>query len=383
MLAWVMAAGLAWGCPFCNPEAGKTMVEEVREARVVVYCSVKGNDLANQTSDVRVEDLIKGDKKDFPRGKTITIRKYLDKDLLKDKRVLLFCNFYKGRVDAYRGLVADDNGVLPQYVRGAWERRDKPLSERLKFCFEYLDSKDVEASSDAYREFARADYADYKDMADKLPAERILGWLKSKDGLHATRYGLYASMLGHCGNKEHAKKVREILDRPERRSTGADGLLAAYVMLDPKEGFAYVRGILGRPKEDFTYRYAALRAVRFLHDYQQKRVKDEKLDVVGAVCQLLTHDDISDMAIEDLRKWKCWDMADKVLAVTKRDGFDDSTVIKRAVLRYCLQAEGVEKAKQYVKACRKDDEEGVKDAEELLELEKPTETPAVKTTPKK
>src|SRR5262249_52415211 len=158
-------------------------------------------------------------------------------------------------------------------------------------------------------------------------------WLHDKKSNTVSyRFGLYASMLGHCGKKDDAKDIRTILDKEKHRMAGVDGLLAAYVMLDPKDGFQYVRGILNRPKENFLYRYAALRAVRFLHQYRQDLVP--KKELVGAALLLLTQDDISDMAIEDLRKWKSWDVADKVLAVTRRDAFDDETVIKRAVLRY-------------------------------------------------
>jgi hypothetical protein len=381
VVGWLVVAGLSSACPFCNAEAGKTVLEELREARVVVCCTVLSNDDLKLTTDLRVETTIKDDKKEFPKGKRLTISRSIDKTILGDKKMLLFCDVYKGKVDAYRGMVEEKSDVLTKYAAGMWARKDKSIGDRLRFCFDYLDSKDSEASSDAYKEFARADYADYKDMAKTLPSDRILKWLdpKNSDKTVSYRFGLYASMLGHCGKKEDAKKVKKILDDPDRRSTGVDGLLAAFVMLSPKEGFEYIRGILNRPKEDFLYRYAALRAVRFLHDYRQDLIP--KKELVGAAMILLAQDDISDMAIEDLRKWKSWDVADKVLAVSKRESFDETTVIKRAVLRYCLQCQGSDAAKAYVAARRKEDAEAVKDAEELLELEKATATPAVK--PKK
>jgi hypothetical protein len=357
------------------------VAEDLREARAVVFCSVTKNNEEKQTTDVRVEAIIKGDKKEFPKGKSLTIGRYLDKTILGDKKMLLFCDIYKGKVDAYRGMVGDKGDELAKYAAGLWARKDKPLADRLRFCFDFLDSKDIEASSDAYKEFARADYEDYKDMAKTLPSKRILKWLgQTGDKTVSYRFGLYASMLGHCGKKEDAKEIRKILDK-EERITGVDGLLAAYVMLDSKDGFQYVRGILNRPKENFLYRYAALRAVRFLHQYRQDLVPRKEL--VGAALLLLTQDDISDMAIEDLRKWKSWDVADKVLAVTKRDAFDEETVIKRAVLRYCLQCKGNAAAKAFVAAREKEDAEAVKDARELLELEKLSATPAPKPKTRK
>lgn len=358
------------------------MVEEVAEARVVVYGSVIKSDIDKQTSEIAIETIIKDDS-DRPKGKTLIVSKFLDSEVLKDKRVLLFCDFYKGKIDAYRGIVAEKDSDLPKYVVGAWERRDKPMPDRLRYYFNYLDNPDDEASADAYKEFARSDYSDFKRMAKDLPSERVIGWLKGKPGNPAqtTRAGLYASMLGHCGKKEDAAIVRTLLDDADRRTTGSDGLLAAYVMLAPKDGFAYLRTVLNNPKEDFLYRYAALRALRFLHDYRLDLI--EKKEIIAAACLLLEQRDIADMAIEDLRKWQCWDVADKVLAVTKRDWFDEETVVKRAVLRYCLQCEGNAVAKGYVEARKKEDAEAVKDALELLELEKPVVPPGTKTAIKR
>ncbi|MGL4550932.1 MAG: hypothetical protein ACRC33_07070, partial [Gemmataceae bacterium] len=122
------------------------------------------------------------------------------------------------------------------------------------------------------------------------------------------------------------------------------------------------------------FRYAALRGVRFLHEFRPDLMP--KKDLVDAVCILLAQDDISDMAIEDLRKWKEWGVADRVLAVTKTAGYKDLLVIRRAVLRYCLQCEGHPAAAAYVAARRKEDAEAVKDAEELLKLDA---EPAAKT----
>ena len=50
---------------------------------------------------------------------------------------------------------------------------------------------------------------------------------------------------------------------------GMDGLLAAYVMLKPKEGWHYLKGILKDPDKKFLHRYAALKASRFLWDFHR------------------------------------------------------------------------------------------------------------------
>src|SRR5262249_35888779 len=162
------------------------------------------------------------------------------------------------------------------------------------------------------------------------------------------RVGLYASMLGHCGKDKDAGVLKGLLDDPERRAgSGIDGVMAAYTLLRPKEGWKYLTDSMKNAKEDFTFRYAGLRAVRFLHDYRDDVIGKKQL--VEAVCQLLDQDDIADLAIEDLRKWQCWDLADRVLGVGKTDAYKQP-IVKRAVLRYCLQCKDNASANAYVAA---------------------------------
>ena len=381
MAAWLALAGGAWACPFCT-QMGKSLADEVKQAPIVFYGKLLESDQDKETSKIEVVALLKDDPtKALTRRKTIVIQKWLDPMTLTDKdRVLLFCEEYKGKIDAFRGIVVKKGSKLPDYVKGAIARKDKPLSERLRFHFDYLDDTDAEVSNDAYKEFANCDYRDIKAMAKTLPSARILKWLKDP-ATPSFRFGLYANLLGHCGKPADAKVLEAILDDPERRTSGIPGLLAACVMLQPKEGFARVTAILKDPKEDFMTRFAALRSLRFLHDYRPDLIGKKRL--AAAATLLLPQDDISDMAIDDLRKWKAWDAAAQVLALRKTKAYDEVAVIKRAMLRYCLQCQGNAEAKAYVAARRKADAESVKDAEELLQLEAESAKPAVKATPKK
>src|SRR5262249_44055973 len=149
------------------------------------------------------------------------------------KKFLIFCDVFKGKIDPYRGLPLSGDTDMAKYLKGAVGMKDKSISARLKFFFDYLDNTDQEISSDAYREFANADYKDYRDMAKDLPADKIAGWLKDPN-TQTLRLGLYASMLGHCGTAKHAKELRTLLDTPTRGlGGGLDGMLAGYVMLEP------------------------------------------------------------------------------------------------------------------------------------------------------
>jgi hypothetical protein len=143
-------------------------------------------------------------------------------------------------------------------------------------------------------------------------------------------------------------------------------------MLDKENGWKYIRRILTNSKEEFQLRYAALRTIRFFWDTRPDVVS--KKDRTDAICLLLDQNDVADFAIEDLRKWKVWGAADKILPLRKKASHD-LPVIHRAILRFALSCpKTVSKAIEYVKGERKRDKEYVEDVEELLKLE--TESPS-------
>ena len=97
------------------------------------------------------------------------------------------------------------------------------------------------------------------DVAKKLPAETILKWLKDPN-TRGSRFGLYGLMLGHCGKPADAKAIRELLEDKDRSfSSGLDGILAGYIMLDPKGGWEYLVKLV-KSEGEFPVKYAGLQA---------------------------------------------------------------------------------------------------------------------------
>ena len=365
-LAFVTAPALA--CPFCSMQ-GQTLIGDVNQASMVLFGTLSnakpgaGDDFGGGTTDLQIEATIK--KNDIlGNNKTVTLPRYMP-DQNKKTKWLIFCDVYKGKIDPYRGVPVPEDSDMVKYIEGALKVKDKDISARLRFYFDYLDNKDTEISNDAYKEFGNADYKDYRDMAKLLPADKIAKWLDDPN-TPPFRYGLYASMLGHCGTAKHGDLLHKMLEDPQRRaSTGVDGMLAGYALLKPKEGWDYIRGILKDPAKEFMLRYSALRAARFFWDSRPDVLP--KKDLVGGVCLLLDQGDIADLAIEDLRKWNRWEVSDKVLDLKDKKSHD-IPIIRRAILRYALYCPGT-RAAEYVAECRKRDAEMVKDTEELLKLE--------------
>jgi hypothetical protein len=370
--------GTACACPFCGMQ-GQTLTGEVNDASLVLFgtlanAKLDAGDLGQGTTDLKIEAVLK--KHAIVEGKkVITLPRYVPPD--NASKFLVFCGVFQGKIDPYRGIPVKRDSDIVKYLQGAVAVKDRPISDRLRFFFDYLDNADLEVANDAYKEFGNADYKDYREMARTLPADKIADWLQDPN-TPAFRFGLYASMLGHCGKEKHAALLRKMLDDEQKRlSTGVDGVLAGYTMLQPKAGWAYACGILKDPAKEFMLRYAALRTVRFFWD-SRPDVLDRK-ELVKGVAPLLDQGDIADLAIEDLRKWGQWDLCDRVLGLYGRKSHD-IPIVRRAILRFALGCQSTQpKAAAFVAELRKKDVDFVKDAEELLKLETDSSTKPVAT----
>src|SRR5207248_2940506 len=109
--------------------------------------------------------------KKVPADKIVVLPRYLPTEGFNGKyKFLVFCGVYKGNIDPYRGVAVLASVDIAGYLKGAWALRDDKQPKRLAFFFDYLDNADVEISSDAYLEFAKADPKDTRDMVKGLPA---------------------------------------------------------------------------------------------------------------------------------------------------------------------------------------------------------------------
>lgn len=370
----VAVASRAACCPFCTAESS-TMLKEADLASLILYGKLTNAKLdpkdpnGSGTTDLVIDAVVKaheilGDKK------VVTLPKYIPLEKDQDVKYLIFCDVYKGKIDPYRGVPAKADSRIATYLKGALAVKEKPATERLKFFFDYLDDSDGEVSSDAYKEFGNSDYKDVRAVAEKLPADKIAGWLKDPNTL-TIRFGLYGSLLGHCGKPEHAKFLRDLIDDPDHKLvTGIDGMLAGYVMLAPKDGWDYVTAMLADSKREFMQRYAALRAVRFFYDYRPDVIAKDR--VVAALGPMLEQKDIADIVVEDLRKWAAWAQADRVLDLYGRPEFS-APIIKRAVIRFALTCPPgkSQRAADFLGERRKENAKYVEEIEELLSYENP------------
>jgi hypothetical protein len=358
----VQAAALA--CPFCDSVSTPTLMEDYKEADLIVFGRIENaqvKDFTDGSTDLIIEEIIKPHPM-LKDKKKLVIPRYIQQMNLK---FLVFGRVYKDSLDPFRGVSVKGDSDMLAYMRGAIKLKDAPAPERLRHAFDFLESKEAEVSQDAYREFAKADYTEYRDMAKKLPPDLIAGWLEDPK-TYSYRYGLYSSLLGHCGTAKHAHVLKSMIADPEKnRNSGLAGMLSGYVMLVPKEGKAMLENLILDGKQEFALRYGVLQSLRFFHTYRPDLIA--KSEVEEVVAKLANNPDMADFAIEDLRKWQSWKRTPEVLSY-----FELKThqvpVIRRAIMRYALQSPHAD-AKTFVESQRKRDAEWVADTEELLRLE--------------
>ena len=360
-------------CPFCVDQRGPTLLGDFDQAAMVLVGTFKNatfkGDIDGGSTEFHITRALKShekviDTKTKKLLKKIVLPRYVPKE---NVTFIIFCDVYKGVIDPYRGIELEKDSELIDYLDGAIKYRKKPVQARLQYCFKWLNHPEFELSIDAYREYAKADYDDYKEVAKKFDPEIVAGWL-SDPKTPSFRYGLYGSLLGIAGKEKHIDLLKKMIEDPKkRRSSGIDGLLVGYmVLLDKydrnKEGLTYLRGLMSDTDEEFLMRYAVLRTLRFFW-YTRKDVLNKE-QIVDAVSLTLRHPDMADFAIEDLRKWKQWQKTEDVLKLTKLESHD-VPVIRRAVLRFALQCD--------CKTCgvfvSRQDEKRVEETKSLLDLE--------------
>jgi hypothetical protein len=382
-LALVMTAAAATACPFCSAQ-GTTLSGEVAEADFIVLGRMVNprrdpTDITKGETDLVIDSVVKP-----------LVPRYVPVDpAAKDAKFIVFCKLYTPAVytaaaavasgalladtritilDAYRGEPVEGKSNLADYLKGAIAVRDKPTPDRLHYFFKYLDAPDLVISTDAMNEFAAADYPQVRAMSKTLPAEKVLSWIKDPN-TPQSRLGLYGLFIGHCGKPADAVVLRQLLDGTESRFIGGlDGVLAAYTLLDPKAGVAYLDQLIADPKSDFQVRYAVYKVFTFLWDYRQDIVKPDA--IVAGMLKLMAIPDMSDLPMETLRKWGRWELTDTVLGYTKVKSHNDVPIVRRAILKFAIAAPATKaEAKAYVESVRKDDPDRVKYVEQTLQDE--------------
>lgn len=395
-------ADAAVACPFCSAPS-LTLSEQAAQSDVVLLAKWKSGEKGNIDDDsessttFEVAQVLKGP---FKTGDVIKQAGYQPAE--------------KGAPYLLTGLGSDvvQWDVPTPFSEKAFDYLAKAPSpkkddgekvsyqSRLPYFIKNLEADDETIANDAYYEFANAPYEDIVAIKDKLPREKIRGWVLDPN-TPPSRLGLYGLLLGLSGTKDDADAMEQMIAKPtDEFRIGLDGVMSGYLLLKKEPGLElvkklkleneYIVGPDGKPIVDergekvpvpFSETYAAMQSVRFMWDYGAGVIKPEHLRAAMRV--LLDRPELADLAIADLARWKDWSVMDKLAKLYDQEAYQVPG-IKRSIVRYFDAAtkdmpedvdpktaklpEHVTEAKEHYAAIKKKDPETVKSVEQFLIL---------------
>jgi len=341
-------------------------------AKAVLHGQLKNPRFDPKTDDGFTDLHVTTALKDDPArtGAVVVLRSYLPVVGNTPTEYIVFCGVGNGKLDPTGGVSA--TAAVLAYLKAAAKLDDTDVAARLGFAFKHLDSADATVAADAFFEFARASDADILKAAKVIDPVKVRKLITASE-TPAERIGVFAFLLGVSGGPADAAFLAGLLKEnplPERTSGAFGGLLAGYILLAPKDGWAFTAGLLGDAKQSYSVRLSAISTVRF---FQAARGNDCKPDVLKCCAALLPHGDLADQAVEDLRRWGYWDLTADILAQYAK-ATHSAPIVRRGIVRYALCAP-TDDAKRFVAAVRQTDPKLVAGVEELLELYAPANSP--------
>ncbi len=367
LIAWFAARTAA--CSLCDPSGFSSPTLRQEAALSIAKLIVHGTIANPRTTggptgetDLHIKTILR----DHPalKGKnTLVLPRFLPiSDKEKPPHYLFFADVDdKGKIDPYRGILLRGPESV-DYVKKSLALNTKDNAANLLFFFTYLNSPDPEIARDAFFEFAKANDADIARAAPKFDPVKLRCWLDDPN-TPPMKLGVYALLLGACGRSEDIAYLRSLFDSKEPRYQNAiDGLLAGYMQQKPREGWQYIQKVLADEKLPLTLRLSVLRTIRFYQGAQPKESKDQ---VLQAMRTLLRQPDMADLAIEDLRGWKLWDLTPEILPLYQRKGYE-AAILRRSIIRYALASPTTKETTAFLAARRKDSPEDVQEIAESL-----------------
>jgi hypothetical protein len=204
---------------------------------------------------------------------------------------------------------------------------------RLRYFLRHLEAADAIVAEDAYGEFANTDYKVIVKLRTEFPRELLAKWLIAPT-TPASRRGLYGLLLGLCGDQDDARMMEQLIlsQRGEEIRVGVDGIMGGYLLLTGEAGLAFLERTKIRPPDvPFTEAYAACQALRFAWQYAESSLPREA--VRRTMRSALEREDMADLIIADLARWKDWELAPRLMRLYGSPGYD-TTTMRRAIIRF-------------------------------------------------
>lgn len=354
----------ALACSICGTMSKRvSLAQEFLQADAVAYGHLANPKLDGKagtgTTEFHVDRVIK-DHPAYHREKMVLLSRYLPVlDPKSPPRYVMFFHAPAKTKEPYNGRQISNPAVL-DFVAALAKERDDPLA-MLRFAGKHLDHPDPQIAEEAFLAFARADDKSVDRVAKNLSAPMLRKLVKTPD-LEPERLGMYAYLLGACGDGSDVELLRSLLKNNAPRYFRAyEGILAGYISLRPGDGWSFVQETLQSEKNDFVLRYAVLRTMRFFYNASPDQYGKQ---VLAGEALAVSHPDIADVAIQDLIQWKRWDHTRAILANFDRPTHK-SPLLRNGIVRYALACP-LPEAKTFVDRVRRQDPKLVQQIEEEL-----------------
>ena len=286
-------------------------MEEYRQAQFVLVVRVVKNwtdDGKKFFTDLAIDEVLKSHDSVTNR-KTISV----ERNIRVKSQFIVFGEALKDSFDLFKGMENSPDGALKEYLLGAIKLKDKKIEDRLRYCFDHLENTSLQVASDAHLEFAQASAKEIRAMAKTLPADKIAAWVRDAK-TDAGRRQFYGFLLGYCGTAEDGKMLRSMIGESVRSTDGdITGFLKGHVMLQPKEGWDFVRLLLADDTQPYRIRHDAMHVANFLRSDRADLIDSKAL--TDGVSLVLDHPDLAARGVDFLRRVKAWDRTDQVLGL--------------------------------------------------------------------
>ncbi len=396
------ATGTALACPFCSVET-QTLSEEMRGADAVVLAklvkeappSANPADPNSGTATFQIIETLRG-QESLKDTKEISVVFFGDSNR---EKTYLVNGIGKDKVDWTTPLPLSTAAV--KYVKQLSTVPENG-ADRLAFFQETLEHEDPLLAQDSYDEFARAPYAEVKDLKPRMKHDRIIKWVQDPE-VNPSRRRLYLTMLGICGSKADVPMLEQMIasdfdamkpslesithtalamggpiglpvwidgvqQEERRKKLGLDALVACYLTLNGPDGLELVENrFLKNPHAEYTHIYSTIMALRFHGDENTGVLPKERL--LSAMRLLLDNQDFADQVILDLSRWEDWSVMDRIVEMFKNS--DAKGYVRQPVVSYLTVAseqpgEIGTRAKASLAELEKLDPETVKTARSLI-----------------
>ena len=323
----------AAACPFCSSPS-LTLTEQLSGADSAVLVKWIGGTPAKLsdagTTEFEVIEVVQQQTGgNLQKGSKINLIRY--RSAKAGDLFLLLGTLGAGNIEWGSPLEVSQAGY--DYMKNS-PKPDQPAVKRLAYFLKHLEHADKTIGDDAFSEFANAAYSDVVQLAKELPRDKLRTWLTTNT-VAPGRVGLYGMMLGLCGNDDDVKLMEgKILETTEEFRLGIDGVMGGYLLLTGDKGLSVLDDKkLKDKKAPFSETYAAMQAIRFMWQYGNNRIEQERLRQSMRI--LLERPELTDLVIADLARMKDWSIQDRLMELYEAEAFNIPS-IKRAIVRFTL-----------------------------------------------